>query len=128
MGSFTAEAKNNMLDNRLGTGAASGTYAALCNGAPVDFADAKTKELTGGTYARVQANFAAAAAGAKALAASVVVNIPAGGAFSHIAWWRIAAVGVAADYVGSTALAAAEGAYGSAGTYTITADSFSITG
>lgn len=122
---FSPEAKNYMLDQRLGTGASSGTYAALCNGAPSDFTDAKTKEVTA---ARVQVNFAAAAAGAKGLGANVVFNVDAGDQFSHVAWWKVApaATGTAAEYVGSSQLAAAEGVYGSNGTYTLTAQSFTL--
>lgn len=129
MGTFSDDAKNYMLDQRLGTGATSGSYGALCNGAPTGAADALTKEISGGTpaYARKQANFNAASSGSKTLAANSVYDIPAGGAFSHVAWWRVASSGTAADYIGSTALAAAESAYGSQGTYTLTAQSFTIT-
>jgi hypothetical protein len=127
---MTPDIRNSMLDSGFGTGAASGTYVSLHSGDPtVTLASALANEISGGTpaYARVQANFAAAAAGSKALAASLVFNIAATKTFSHYALWSVASGGTQAQFKGSAALTAAEGAYGSQGTYTITALSVSVT-
>jgi len=120
---FTNEAKNYMLDQRLGTGASSGTYCSLHSADPTNtVATALANEIAGGSpaYARKQINYAAAASGLKAIAANIVFDIQAGDAFSHYALWKVASGGAQADLVGSAALTSAEGAYGSQGTYTIT--------
>ena len=126
---MTNDAKHAMLDAQFGTGAASGTYISLHSADPTTtVATALANEIAGGTpaYARKQANFAAAAAGAKALAASLVFDIQAGDAFSFYAVWRVASAGTQAQFMGSAALTAGEPAYGSQGTYTITALSLSL--
>lgn len=126
---MTNDAKNQMLDAQFGTGAASGTYISLHSGDPTTtVATALANEIAGGSpaYARKQANFAAAATGSKGLAASLVFDIQAGDSFSHYAVWRVASAGTQAQFMGSAALTAAEGAYGSQGTYTITALTLSL--
>jgi hypothetical protein len=126
---MTPDSKNTMLDAGYGTGAASGTYMSLHAGDPtVTVATALANEIGGGTpaYARKQVNYAAAASGAKALAANVVFDIQAGDSFSHYALWSVASSGTQAQFKGSGALAAAEGAYGSQGTYTVTAAGVSL--
>jgi len=128
---MTNDAKNYMLDQRFGTGASSGSYLCLHSADPTTtVATANGNEIAGGSpaYARKQINFAAAATGSKALAASVVFDIQAGDSFG---WYSISKTGTAgagtqADFCGGNTLAAAEGAYGSQGTYTITALSISI--
>ena len=125
---MTTEAKNYMLEQRFGTGASSGTYVSLHSADPTTtVATALGNEMSGAPYARTQLNLAAASGGAKALAANAVVNVQAGDAFSYYALWRVASSGVAADYLGSAALSAAEGAYGANGTYTFTAIPISLT-
>jgi hypothetical protein len=124
----SVDARNYELDQRYGTGASSGTYISLHSADPAGvFATASANEMSGAPYARVQLNMAAAAAGSKGLGASAVISVQAGDAFSHYGLWRIAAAGVAADFCGSGALSAAEGAYGSNGTYTVSALTISIT-
>ena len=127
---LTVEARNYMLDQRFGSGASSGTYMSLHSGDPTTtVATALANEIAGGSpaYARKQLNLNAAAAGAKSLAASAVFDIQAGDSFSHYGLWRVASAGAAADFIGSGALTAAEGAYGSQGTYTVTAVPLSVT-
>jgi hypothetical protein len=127
---LTVDIRNSMLDSGFGTGASSGTYASLHNGDPTTtVATALANEISGGApaYARKQVNFSAAAAGSKALAASLVFDIAATKAFTHYALWAVVSGGTQAQFKGSAALTAAEGAYGSQGTYTITALSVSVT-
>jgi hypothetical protein len=126
---MTPDIKNTMLDSGFGTGATSGTYMSLHSGDPTTtVATALANEIAGGTpaYARKQVNFSAAAAGAKSLAASVVFDIQAADAFSYYALWSVASSGTQSQFKGSAALTAAEGAYGSQGTYTVTALSITI--
>lgn len=121
-------AKNLMLDGTWGTGASSGCYAALLTGsAPTDYADAKTKEVAGGTpaYARKQVNWAAASAGAKNLAAQPVFDVPASTAITGVAYWKVVSGGTATDYLGSQALQTPE-SFGGQGTYTLTAEQVSL--
>jgi hypothetical protein len=126
---MTNDVKHTMLDAGFGTGAASGTYMSLHSADPtVTVATALANEIAGGSpaYIRKQVNFAAAAAGAKALAASVVFDIQAADAFSHYALWAVVSGGTQAQFKGSAALTAAEGAYGSQGTYTVSAVSLTL--
>jgi hypothetical protein len=129
MAGMTNDSKNAMLDSGYGTGASSGTYMSIHSGDPTTtVATALANEIAGGSpaYARKQVNYAAAASGAKALAANVVFDIQAGDAFSHYALWAVASSGTQAQFKGSGVLAAAEGAYGSQGTYTVTAANVSL--
>ena len=124
---MTNDVKNTMLDSGFGTGSSSGTWLSLHNGDPTTtVATALANELAGAPYGRVQVNFAAASAGAKALGANVVVSIQAADTFSHYALWAVSSSGTQAQFKGSAALSATEGAYGSNGTYTISALSVSI--
>ena len=126
---MTNDIKNSMLDSGFGTGASSGTFMSLHAGDPTTtVATAQANEIAGGSpaYARKQLNLAAASAGAKALAASAVFDIQAGDSFSHYALWAVVSGGTQAQFKGSAALTAAEGAYGSQGTYTVTALSISM--
>lgn len=127
---MTTEAKNYMLDQRFGTGASSGTYMSLHSADPTTtVATALANEIAGGSpaYARVQLNLNAANTSQKTLAATAVFNIQATDAFSHYGLWRVSSAGVAADYIGGGALTAAELAYGSQGTYTVSALTISLT-
>jgi hypothetical protein len=74
----------------------------------------------------VQLNLAAAAGGSKSLAASAVVSIQAGDAFSYYALWAVSSGGTQAQFKGSNTLPP-EGTYGSNGTYTILALTLSLT-
>jgi hypothetical protein len=126
---MTNDIKNSMLDSGFGTGASSGTYMSLHSADPTTtVATALGNEIAGGSpaYARVQLNLNAAATGQKTLAANAVFNVQAGDAFSHYALWSVATSGTQAQFKGSAALTAAEGAYGSQGTYTVTALTVSI--
>jgi hypothetical protein len=124
---MTNDVKNTMLDAGFGTGATSGTWISLHNGDPTTtVATAAANESVGAPYARQQLNLAAAAAGAKALAANAVIPIQAGDTFSHYALWAVVSGGTQAQFKGSAALSAAEGAYGSNGTYTISALSLTL--
>jgi hypothetical protein len=124
---MTNDIKNSMLDSGFGTGASSGTYISLHSGDPTTtVATALANEMSGAPYGRVQLNLAAASGGAKALAASAVISIQAGDAFSHYALWSVSSSGTQAQFKGSGALSAAEGAYGANGTYTISALSISL--
>ena len=124
---MTNDVKNTMLDSGFGTGASSGTWISLHNGDPTTtVATALANELVGAPYARIQLNLAAAAAGAKALAANAVISIQAADTFSHYALWAVVSGGTQAQFKGSAALSATEGAYGSNGTYTISALSLTL--
>ena len=120
---MTTDIRNSMLDSGFGTGASSGTYVSLHSADPTTtVATALANEIAGGSpaYARKQANFNAAASGAKTLAANLVFDIQAGDAFGYYALWAVSSGGTQAQFKGSAALTSAEGAYGSQGTYTIT--------
>jgi hypothetical protein len=126
---MTNDAKNRMLDNEFGTGASSGTYMSLHSADPTTtVATALANEIAGGSpaYARKQVNFNAAASGQKTLAANVVFDIQSGDSFSYYALWEVSTSGTQSQFLGSAALTSAEGAYGSQGTYTITALTLSI--
>jgi hypothetical protein len=126
---MTNDIKNSMLDSGFGTGASSGTYMSLHSADPTTtVATALANEIAGGSpaYARKQCNFNAAASGQKTLAANVVFDIQAGDAFSYYALWSVDSGGTQAQFKGSAALSAAESAYGSQGTYTVTALTISI--
>jgi hypothetical protein len=126
---MTNDVKNVMLDSGFGTGASSGTYMSLHSADPTTtVATALANEIAGGSpaYARKQLNLNAAANGQKTLAASAAFDVQAGDAFSHYALWSVASSGTQAQFKGSGALTAAEGAYGSQGTYTVTALTISI--
>lgn len=127
---MTVEARNAMLDAEFGTGASSGTFMSLHSADPTTTAaTAAANEIAGGSpaYAAQQLNLAAAAAGAKALAANPVFDVQAGDAFSHYGLWNHATARAQANFKGSGALSAAEGTYGSQGTYTVTAVPISVT-
>jgi hypothetical protein len=126
---MTNDIKNSMLDSGYGTGASSGTYASLHSADPTTtVATALGNELAGGSpaYARKQVNFAAAGSGSKTLAANLVFDIEAGDAPAYYALWSVSSSGTQAQFKGGAALGAAEGAYGSQGSYTITALTVSI--
>jgi len=126
---MTNDIKNSMLDSGFGTGGTSGTFMSLHSADPTTtVATALANEIAGGSpaYARKQLNLAAASGGAKGLAASAVFDIQAGDAFSYYALWAVSSSGTQAQFKGSAALTAAEGAYGSQGTYTVTALTISI--
>lgn len=125
-GVFYVEAKNYQLDDRFGTGASSGTWAGVCNGAPSSPADALSKELTGGSYGRVQLNLNVASNGTKNLASNPTWNIPSGIPFSHLSFWKVSSGGTSAEYLGSTSLSSPESAYPVAATYTLTGVTFRI--
>jgi hypothetical protein len=126
---MTNDIKNSMLDSGFSTGATSGTYMSLHSGDPTTTAaTAAANEIAGGSpaYAAKQLNLNAAASGQKTLAASAAFDIQAGDAFSHYALWSHATSRTQAEFKGSAALTAAEGAYGSQGTYTVTALTISV--
>lgn len=126
---MTNDIKNSMLDSGYGTGASSGTYMSLHSADPTTtVATALANEIAGGSpaYARKQLNLNAAASGQKTLAANAVFDIQAGDAFSHYALWSVASGGTQAQFKGGNALTAAESAYGSQGTYTVTALTISM--
>jgi hypothetical protein len=126
---MTNDARNRMLDTEFGTGASSGTYMSLHSADPTTtVATALANEIAGGSpaYARIQVNFAAAASGQKTLAANVVFDIQSGDSFSHYGLWEVSTSGTQSQFLGSAALTSAESAYGSQGTYTITALTISI--
>ena len=126
---MTNDIKNAMLDSGYGTGASSGTFMSLHSADPTTtVATALANEIAGGSpaYARKQLDLSAAGTGAKTLANSAVFDIQAGDAFSHYALWAVVSSGTQAQFKGSAALTAAEGAYGSQGTYTVTALSISM--
>ena len=128
--SMTVEARNAMLDAEYGTGASSGTYMSLHTADPTTTAaTAAANEISGGSpaYAAKQLNLNAAASGQKTLAANPVFDIGAGKSFSHYALWNHATSRTQANFKGSAALTAAESAYGSQGTYTVTALTISNT-
>lgn len=124
---MTNDVKNTMLDSGFGTGASSGTYISLHSADPTTtVATALANEMSGAPYARQQLNLNAAASGQKTLSAQPVIPVQAGDAFSHYALWAVASSGTQAQFKGSAALSAAEGAYGSDGTYTITSLTISV--
>lgn len=128
--SMTPEVKNSMLDSGYGTGASSGTYMSLHTADPTATATtAAANEMTGGSpaYAAKQLNLNAAATSQKTLAAAPVFDIPPGVAFSHYGLWNHPTLRAQANYKGGAALAAPESAYGSQGTYTVSALTVSLT-
>lgn len=72
-------------------------------------------EVNGGTYARVQTTWSAAAGSSKA-GTQVTLNIPAGVTITH---WGVWSANSAGTFYESEPLAAQE-SYGSAGTYLLT--------
>lgn len=123
--------KNIMLDNAWGTGASSGVYAApLTGAAPTSAADAITKEAAYNTSdvtlgKRQQVNWAAAANGAKALAANPQFAVNGSQTITGVAYWKVSSGGSATDYMGSQALQTPE-PFGSPGLYTLTAQQITI--
>lgn len=89
MGAFTTTGKNTLLDNGL----PATIYAALHSGAPG--ATGADNELSGGSpaYARKAVSFGAAAAGARALSAAVLFDVPAGATVSYMSLWTAATGG-----------------------------------
>lgn len=129
LAAITNDAKNYMLDQRYGSGASSGTYMTLHSAdCTTTAATAAANEISGGSpaYAAKQVNFNAAASGQKTLAAWVVFDIQAGDSFSHYGLWRHVTSRTQPEFIGCAALTAAEGAYGSQGTYTVTAITLSL--
>ena len=126
---MTNDIKNSMLDSGYGTGASSGTYMSLHSADPTTtVATALANEIAGGSpaYARKQLDLSAASNGSKTLANPAVFDIQAGDAFSYYALWSVSSSGTQAQFKGGAALSAAELAYGSQGTYTVTAITISI--
>lgn len=118
MAGLTTAAKNSMLD-QLGTIV---TFLSLHSADP---GATGTSELTGGSpaYARKAASWSAASASSKALSASPTFDVPAGATVAYVGYWSAASAGT---FYGSRALSASETFTGQ-GTYTLSADSESLT-
>lgn len=109
---FTTAAKNAML----------GTYTTFYAAAfTADPGQTGASEVTGGTYARVQGTFTAAANGTRNLDADVEINIPAGVTVTHAGWFTAATGG---QLISSHDIA--DESYNSAGTLRLTAASTSL--
>jgi hypothetical protein len=69
-------------------------------------------ELSGGSYARKSASWAASASGEKALSSQIVFDVPAGATVAYVGFWD------GATFVGSAQVTSET--FGGAGTYTLT--------
>lgn len=108
---FTTNGKNQMLNN-FGI-----THAALFDGDP----EGAGTECAGGGYARQAVTFAAASGGSKAASGSAVFSVPSSFTVAYVAYYTASS--------GGTLLAkhdVADQAFASAGTYTLTAQTFSV--
>jgi hypothetical protein len=88
----------------------------------IGLVDAGGTELTGGTYARIAAGFAAASNGAMALSADLTFNVPAG---VTVGGWRGFSASTAGTNYGGADLT--NEAFAGAGTYKLLAASTKIT-
>lgn len=120
---FSTVARNQMLDAQLAS-----VYMSLHTADPTDtYSTALANEISGGSpaYARKLVTLTAAAGGSKVQNATpVVFDVPAARTITHVAYWKVATVGGASDYLGSAALTPES--FGVQGTYTITAQSFTL--
>jgi hypothetical protein len=121
---FSPNARNQMLDAELAT-----VYVSLHSADPTaTHTSALANEISGGSpaYARKLVALSSAASGSKSQTATpIVFDIGAGKTLTHVAYWKVASAGAATDYLGSAALSTPE-TFGSQGTYTITAQVFTI--
>lgn len=99
-------AKNLMLD------AITTYYASAHTAAPND---SGSNEVSGGSYARVAATFAAASNGQRLSTNAPVINIPAGTTITHIGYWTALTGG---NFLGYGAISPAA-VFTTAGTYTV---------
>ncbi len=85
--------------------------------------DSGSNEVSGGSYVRVSATFAAASGGSRASTNAPVINIPAGTTVTHIGYWTASTGGNFLGYgtLGTPAV------FSSAGTYTVDSCTVSIT-
>lgn len=114
-GALTSAGKAALLDASASWPPA---YLALHNvNAPTD----GTSELSGGTYARVAATWAAASGGTKALSGNHVFNVPAGATVASVAMWTASTGGTLLGYWDVT-----DETFGGAGTYTLTSGTITI--
>lgn len=105
---FTVASRNAALDAVGGLG----SYISLHTADP---GTTGASEVTGGTYARVQTTWAAAASGSKA-GSQVTINVPTGVTITHFGVWSAATAGT---FTFGAALSASQ-AFASAGSYAIT--------
>lgn len=116
MSSVLSTAGKNAALDALGA-----TYASLHSADPG--ATGTANELTGGTpaYARKAISFAAAAAGVKAVQATLpVFNIPAGATVAYVGLWSA----IAGTYLGCFDVT--DEVFAGQGTYTVSAGSLSL--
>jgi len=108
MAGYTNTAKDTALD-AIG---AAGTWISLHTADP---GTTGANEVAGGTYARVQTTWSAAATSSKP-GTAVTINVPAGVTITH---WGLNSASTAGTFQVGEALPASE-TYGSAGTYVLT--------
>lgn len=114
-GALTSAGKAALLDSATTWPPA---YLALHNvDAPAD----GTSELSGGSYARVAANWAAAAGGTKSLSGNHAFSVPAGATVRSVGLWTASTGGTLLGYWDVT-----DETFGGAGTYTLTSGSITI--
>lgn len=114
---LTTSGKNALLDSGK-TGIA---YLSLHSGA---VGSGSGDELTGGVpaYARKAASWAAASAGAVALSATAVFDVPAGSTVARVGLWSAVSAGT---YLGDAEVT--DESYSGQGTYTVTAGTITLT-
>jgi hypothetical protein len=105
---FTVAVRNAALDN-VG---AQGSWVSLHTADP---GTTGASEVTGGSYARVQTTWSAAANGSKA-GSQVTINVPSGVTVAYFGVWSASAAGT---FCFGGSLAASQ-AFSSAGTYQLT--------
>lgn len=113
---FSTFGKNKLLDALTTT-----VYASLHSANP---GDSGTSELSGGSpsYARKSVTLGAASGGVKAASTQPVFDVPSGATVAWVGWWDALSGG---NFLASYDVA--DEVYGAQGTYTLTAESFSIT-
>jgi len=108
---FTTAGKNQMLNN-FGI-----THAGLFDGDP----ESGGTECSGGGYARQSDSFSSASGGSKAASGTPTFSVPSGFTVRYVSWHTASS--------GGTLIAKAsvsDEAFGSAGTYTLTTQTFSL--
>lgn len=110
MAGLVAAGKNLMLSGFTGTA----VYVSLHTADP---GSGGTSEVTGGSYARKSAAWAAPGTGSVSNGSNIVFDVPAGTTIAYIGYWSASSSGT---FYGSRVLDSSQ-TFSTAGTYTITA-------
>jgi hypothetical protein len=119
---FTTYGRNYMLDSLTVSRSAQTLYAALHSAQPVE--GGASNEISGGSpaYARKAVSLAAASSGSRTDTADPVFDVPAGTTVSHVGYYDAASGGNLVAYADVT-----DETFGAQGTYTLTAQTLSLT-